>query len=314
MKRTKFSLKSNKEWDFLLVGDMHIRSDIPLCWDERFKEEQNNALLAIYETSREHNISILQSGDLFHKPNPGFQSILLFDSFFPGAIKYFYTIPGNHDLPFQNIDRAKDSAYGLMAYLPMVYAHLKPTKIKRVHTSICFFPFGSNLSDCTPDPDVYNIAVAHIYVDTVKPKWGGEDHHTTKEIFNLFKGFDLIVTGDNHIPVIDEKNGQLLINPGSITRQTADQIDHRPRIYLFSIERKEYEIVYLPIGEGISREHIEGQEKREERISAFVESLSKTHDIHLSFEKNMERFLAQNKVPKNIKEKIYAAMEVDQYA
>jgi hypothetical protein len=129
----------------------------------------------------------------------------------------------------------------------------------------------------------------------------------------MFKGFDLIVTGDNHTPVIDERKGQILINPGSITRQTADQIDHRPRVYLFSVERKEYEAVYLSAGEGMSREHIEGQEKREERISAFVESLSQTHDINLSFEENIKHFIIKNKVPKNIREKIYNAMEIDNY-
>jgi hypothetical protein len=77
---------------------------------------------------------------------------------------------------------------------------------------------------------------------------------------------------------------------------SADQIDHKPCVYLWYAKENKVEKVYYPIEQGvISREHIDVKEKREGRIAAFVNRLKGNVEIGLSFEKNMEQYLLTNK-------------------
>ena len=46
------------------------------------------------------------------------------------------------------------------------------------------------------------------------------------------------------------------------------------------------------------------QDKREERISAFVESLKSDCEFKMGFKDNLERFLRKNKVKQEVKDKI----------
>jgi hypothetical protein len=102
----------------------------------------------------------------------------------------------------------------------------------------------------------------------------------------------------------------LLVNPGNLTRQVADQIDYQPRVALWYAEDNSITWVNLPIQEGaISREHIEQKQERDERINAFVSSLDGDWKATMSFEDNLENFINANKVEKNVESIIFKAIE-----
>jgi hypothetical protein len=94
---------------------------------------------------------------------------------------------------------------------------------------------------------------------------------------------------------------------------SADQIDHKPRVYLWYADTNTVEPVYLPIKQGvITREHIDNKENRDERMDAFVRQLKNSDmEISLSFTNNMETYLSKHKVRKGVKDKIAIAMEGD---
>ncbi len=93
-------------------------------------------------------------------------------------------------------------------------------------------------------------------------------------------------------------------------RMAADQIDHKPRVYLWYADDNTVEPVYLPIQKGVvSREHIEKQEKEDERMEAYKTRLKAGVKIGISFENNMKRYLHKNKVDKMVEKEIYNAME-----
>ena len=123
-----------------------------------------------------------------------------------------------------------------------------------------------------------------------------------------FPQYDLILTGDNHKPFVVEHEGRILVNPGSMMRTTADQIDHKPRVYLWDGER--VEPVYLPIAKDvISREHIDIGKDRDHRIGAYVDRLNTRYEIGLDFKKNMVDHFKANRTRKEIKERVWGAME-----
>jgi len=93
-------------------------------------------------------------------------------------------------------------------------------------------------------------------------------------------------------------------------RQSADQADFRPRVYLYYADTNEVEPVYLPLEDGVvSREHLERSEERSERINAFISKLDGEWQAGLSFEANLEEFFKHNRVRKQTKEIIYKAVE-----
>ena len=119
------------------------------------------------------------------------------------------------------------------------------------------------------------------------------------------------MTGDNHKSFVQEYEDRLLVNPGSLMRMDADQIEHKPRVYLWYSETNTVEVVYIPIKDNvISRKHLDVVEQRNKRIDAYVSRLNNKWEVTMSFEKNLEVFEKENNVDKSVMDIIYRSLEV----
>jgi hypothetical protein len=99
------------------------------------------------------------------------------------------------------------------------------------------------------------------------------------------------------------------VNPGSLSRQRASET-HLPRVYLYCEESNSVEPVFLPIEDGvITREHLQKEEQRNERIDTFVSQLSEKWKVSLSFEDNLQRFEKKNEVRKSVMNIVYKTLE-----
>jgi DNA repair exonuclease SbcCD nuclease subunit len=155
------------------------------------------------------------------------------------------------------------------------------------------------------------IKILHIMTYKGKAPWPGCTDPECHELFDWFPDADLIVTGHNHKSFTAKKGKQLLVNPGSLTRQTADQIDHKPCVFLYDSKQHKLKKHYLEIKDNvISREHINIVKSKENRINAFIEKLKHGWDAGLSFEENIERGIKENKIPKRIQQIIYDWMQL----
>jgi len=104
--------------------------------------------------------------------------------------------------------------------------------------------------------------------------------------------------------------GRMLVNPGSLTRTTAGQVDHKPRVYLWYAESNTVEAVYLPIESGvISRTHIDIAKDRDTRNEAFIERVNSDVEIQLSYEDNIENYFKKYRSEKRVVEKTWEAVE-----
>ena len=149
----------------------------------------------------------------------------------------------------------------------------------------------------------------HVMTYIGKSPWPGCTDLTAEQILDEFPQFDLILTGHNHKSFVAEKDGRLLVNPGSLTRQAADQADHRPCVYLWYADTNTVKPYYLEINKGVvSREHLDRITARDERIEAFVQRLSGEMEIGVNFEESLERFAQKNKVRKSVMEIVWRAV------
>jgi len=275
----------------ILCSDLHLREDTPIGRTDDYMQAQLRKLEFLWAEADKYQVPIFCSGDIFHKAksSPYLESITI--NCLPEDMTI---IPGQHDLPNHNIDNyGKSSLNVLETAQEALHMH------RVAYNDIATFDY------------IRRIGLIHTMVQKPNDKQdeiiGGTNAIT---LLRKYPDLDLIVSGDNHKPFIVEYEGRLLVNPGSMMRMTAAQIDHKPRVYLWYAEDNTVEPAYYPIEENvISREHIEIQEQRDERIDAFVSRINDDYEIGLSFEKNLEEFFLSNKIRKPVQDIIWEEME-----
>src|SRR5690606_33393533 len=116
------------------------------------------------------------------------------------------------------------------------------------------------------------VGVWHHFVwDGKELPWPDCNEVTARQVLKTNPEFDLIVTGDYHKPFTYQYKGRLLVNCGCLTRQAADYVNHRPRVWLWDEETNTVKVKFLDIELGVvSRAHIEVQEERNKRLDAFI--------------------------------------------
>ncbi|KKL78737.1 hypothetical protein LCGC14_2021830 [marine sediment metagenome] len=294
MKRTS---KLPDQADAIFCADWHLRDSIPVCRTDDFWEAQWGKVDFVADLQTVYNCPIFHSGDLFHhwKASPYLLSATL-----KHLPKNFHTVYGNHDLPQHSIELTERSGVhtletaGALTILPGAHAGQEPTR------------------DNAFDLCGYRTLVWHEGVWQGKAPWPGCTNPTTEEVLEKYDMFDLIVTGDFHIPCIDRDGDRLLVNPGSLMRQSADQIDFQPRIYLWSAEDNDVVPAFLPINpDAVSREHLDVMKERDKRIEAFISRLDVDWSTELSFEGNLKKYLSSNRVDARTEELIQKAVDLD---
>jgi hypothetical protein len=134
--------------------------------------------------------------------------------------------------------------------------------------------------------------------------------YSAMTLLKKYPQFDLILTGDNHKTFTATLNNRVLVNPGSLMRMDADQVNHKPSVFLWWGKDNSIEQVCIPIQPNvISREHLERVKKRDDRISAFVSRLNTKWVAKKSFEDNMENFKKENNIRKSVMDIVYESME-----
>ncbi len=295
-------IRTNKEIgkvDLIIVSDIHLREDIPICRTDDFIKAQWDKLDFISELQKEHNCPVVHGGDLFHhwKPSP-----FLLSETIKHLPDQFYTVYGNHDLPQHNIELKEKCG---------IYTLEQAGKLKvleGVHWGQ--LPKKASITVTKSNGEKSRILVWHVFTYKGKEPWPGCTAPKGAKLLKKYPTIDLIITGDNHQPFIEEYDDRLLINPGSLSRQRSSEI-HKPRVYLWNADTNIAIPVFLPIEQDvISREHLEKEEQKNSRIDAFVSSLNNDWDVQLSFEDNIEAFEKKNKVHKSVMEIIYKSLEV----
>jgi len=285
--------------DFILTGDWHLREDTPVCRTDDFQKALWNKVDFISDLQKQHNCPVLHSGDLFNhwKPSPWLLSKAI-----QHLPKEFYTIYGNHDLPQHQIELQDKCG---------IYALEQAGKLKVLP---CMGHWNST-PDYWKNYELNKIKgvpyyVYHVMTFQKNLPWPGCTDTPAAGILKKYPQYDLILTGHNHKAFTQEREGRLLVNPGSITRQNANQMDFHPRVYLYYAETNSVKIVYLPIEKDVvTRIHIDNKEERADRIDAFIEKLDTTGGTTLDYETNIDVFFSKNTVRDSVKDIVYECLE-----
>lgn len=290
----------------IITADNHILEKNPVCRMDDLRETQWKKQRWLRGLQQKYNCPILDGGDLFHhwKPSPELLARAI------NEVPRRIIVPGNHDLPAHNLDLYNKSGMRVLETAGINRTMFKEDMIGTSDFIIFSFPWGVELKPDTTEPfEGRKVALCHVFTYPGRKPWPGCKAPRAKGIMRKLKGFDLIITGDNHQPFTIEHDGQLLVNPGSLCRLTAGQAEHKPRVYLWYAENNTVEPVYVPIEKDIiTRTHIESKEERDERMEAFVSRLDDDFEVGLSFDENLTEFMSTNDISKPVKRIINEAV------
>ena len=330
--------------DAILIGDTHFMTRQPKCRTDDFMGAMIVKLAAVVALQAEHNdCPVLHSGDVFdewflHKGEQWLMTALI------SVISNWICVPGQHDLPQHSLELYGKSNLAVLEEAGCVdvftRSELIPLNIDDKFW-LLGFPWGDGparfpIPGTDPRPKA---AIVHRMTYPGKPPYPGAENTggTARALMQKMKGFDLIVTGDNHETFVAglekgtkefcrvtdweaDKNFEefakqynliwemesLLVNPGSMMRLTAAQADHEPCVFLWWAADNRVERVVLPHEKGVvSRDHIERKQERDERIAAWVERIGEGDvDLELGFKENLERHMKKHKVPDAVQDVI----------
>lgn len=289
----------------IITADLHLREDQPVCRTDDFFAAQTRKLNWLSELQQKYNCPILDGGDLFHhwKPSPALLRYAINN--LPSEI---VTVPGNHDLPSHSMELYEKSGLAVLEASGKVNVLFEKEYNLVNAINITPFPWGYEVVSHASTP-YRKIALCHVMTYQGRKPFPGCTAPGAGALLRNTKGYNLIITGHNHVPFVVEDDGRLLINPGSLMRTTAAQIDHKPRVYLYYAENNTIEPVFVPIKEGvITREHIDITEYRDDRIDAFISRLSDEIETGLSFEHNLESYFSKNRIRQNTKDLVWEAV------
>jgi DNA repair exonuclease SbcCD nuclease subunit len=290
--------------DAIITSDWHIRDSVPVCRQDDYFQTMLGKIKWVSDLQQEHDCPVLHAGDLFHKYEPKSKVLGYLMTRMP---KQFYTIPGNHDLKNHNIELIEQGGITVLK---------EADKIKVLSNSIyesnafnfsitgIFYGFISNLK--LLGLDTTDVLMCHEMIYQQPEHWMKNNGSQALSFLKKHKGYQLIVTGHNHKPFTAQHEGRLLVNPGSLMRMTADQKDYKPRVYLWNKESNTIKIEYIPIDkEAVQTVYLEKTKERDHRMESFIDRLQSSTEVGLSFEKNLENYLANNRVRNSVKDVIF---------
>jgi DNA repair exonuclease SbcCD nuclease subunit len=278
----------------IITSDWHLRESTPVARTDDFWQTQWKKVSWVSELQKKYDCPVLHAGDLFDhwKPSP---YLLTY------AMKHlpdqFYTIYGNHDLPQHSLEQHEKCGIDVLVNANKV---IIPTN------RYC----GVHWGQTPPNNPNSDILLWHTMTWDEEHPYPGSTDSPAWKLFEKYDQFKLMIIGHNHKRFVIEEDSRVLINPGGIVRQKADEVDDEPRVYLYYEQLNKVEPVYLPFEKNaITRHHIEKKQQRDERVAAFVEKLDMEWDNELSFEQNLERFEAEHEVENKVMELVYKAVE-----
>jgi len=294
---------------FIITADWHLRSDKPRCRiDSDWIRTQKDAIAFVYSKATQYQANVCIVGDIFHRPNDNIYVLYMFLSAILNSLVHTGVLAGNHDLLYNSFEYVNRSQYGIIQSVMTTTDKLNPLVIWGKS-----YNYGQPFS-AYKDAKWEIVFLHELTFKTEREAPPGSKYYLAQDLLDMFPDAKWIFTGDNHHNFVYEKNHRYVINPGCLLRQAADMKDYQPVIYYVDTVTEEIEKIPVPDDMSmVTDEYLTEEKERDERITAFVQSIKKKGKISLSFRDNLEKRMERKQVEKGAKEIIFECFKEVQY-
>lgn len=310
----------------LATGDLHLRGRNPENRLGDWFNDQSEKVYWVLDLAEQLGVrAILQPGDLGDAPLWSEYLKQYYISALRQVRILWYGVRGQHDVFYHSLsswDRTSMSVleaagvYKVLSDKPVALAEYKyKQQTYSIQETIGHVEiFGASWGEPVPavrrrSPDtIARILVIHQMITCGGELYPGQTDRTeADEFLERHAGFDLIVTGDNHLFCWAEKDGRWLVNCGTLMRLSAglDSYNHQPRVAVYdTIERTVdwYEVPCRPAEEVLDRERVEAGAAKDERMDVFIENLQERAasgeelELGLDFRRNLDEFVVAHAI------------------
>lgn len=297
--------------DLILMADVHLREDRPECWpeDTDVMAVQKQVWDWIREMQNVTQAPVVIAGDIFNKAKSSpFLESWAVDNLPSGPV---YVIPGQHDLPEHSMAQFNRSSLNVLVRTGRVMLLSGWQRLNDWNVYGAGWEEDMEAVGWHHVQGGHNLAVIHTMVYQGKAPFPGCTAPSASRLLKKLPDFDAVLTGDNHLPFVESTPKQVLVNPGSLLPTTAAQQSHEPRVYLLRWDEKPVvEAVFSPVdGEMlVSREHVEKEKRRNERVEAFVKKLRKDVELGLDFQQNIKEYLSAHPVSPEVEAYVWQSI------
>jgi Calcineurin-like phosphoesterase len=318
-------MKENDNVLALVVGDMHFMHTAPLCrrGEPNWYMAMERPLNELCKLANIHKCPVLCTGDMFDRWNAPAE---LINFLIPRLPRPFYTIAGQHDLPYHRLEDIKRSALWTLHEaravvvlpvngLPITVGGVSDIQLHGFHWGSTVIP------PALPRAGTPKIAIHHAY--RYMHKDNGEAYAKAPATARVTKAqdpnyctYDFVLTGDNHISWkgalgLNRGKPTLLYNPGSFMRISAAQTQHQPRIGLLSANSVDSHYLGTKdeVFDGSVTDEPDVNEAPTQTLNAFLKSLETLRSDAVDFGRALTRFAEDNGLPNKVKEKLITALE-----
>jgi exonuclease SbcD len=283
----------------IITGDWHFKGVNPRARLDNYQEAITRKIHEVFELAILHKAeAIIVAGDLFDSPATTLSTITDLAALLQLAPCPVFAIPGNHDLWAANPGSKFRTPYGLLARLKLIKditeePYESVDKETGLFDNLCVTGHGYSIEtdteagmdqfDPPADSGCYRdrIHVVHSMLMAKSP--GFEMRHTL--ISQVQTTAKVIISGHEHIGfgIVRRDDGVLFINPGAICRTSASEaeINRQVQVALLTIDDNggtDAELIplrsALPGREVLSREHLEADTAKQERMDKFLDLLA----------------------------------------
>lgn len=288
----------NKKAKVIAIGcsDIHLSITPPIARSEEddWFESMAQPLSEIRELAEKYDCPVLCAGDVFHTWRSSPELI----NFALENLPDMYAIPGQHDMPLHSYEEMHKSAFHTLVLAKKIKT-VPPGGVCINEFFVYGFPWGAPVTPPNKKGIAHvKIALVHEYtwIDGAGFPGARAEAKPTPE---KYKGFDVVLIGDNHIPwsMRFPLTKTQLINCGSLMRRNTDQRFHKPCIYLIRADGTT-DSVFLDTSKEkfVSTEVVKVKETSEE-IQSFLENLASLHSLPLDFIETLKQVMDKSKTP-----------------
>jgi len=282
-------------------ADFHLRRDRPrVRIDEDWILSQKNNVKELLYSCVEHDINmIILSGDIFDSSNqpPWVVNIL------PEAMEEVYSdieslpevhiFPGNHDLQHHQYANLSNSSIGNLMSMKGITGHAMNERFEN-----------------TDFLEEYGIVVVHrlIMPDGNESLARLANAEIAADVIESFPTAEFVLTGDYHKHYTESYEDVILINPGCLNRQSADEKEYEVGFYIFDTDiPDETEFITLESDDVslMDDSYLVEQHAREDSLTAYAEQLAESKGLSFDlWDVVRELSVNSSKLEKNIIEEV----------
>jgi len=291
----------------LMMSDLHLRDSGSRYRVDDFREAQFKKLEWCLQLAVKNNCDcFLQAGDWFDSVRASNQLISDTISLLNKYNIDVYAVSGNHDQRYR--DNSLTNTPIKVLESAGVIKLLSGSPLDEGNVNIYGCHWGDEIPEIV-DEAKFNALIIHkmIIQNEDEKIWYGQTGYATSRMMLAKNKFDVILSGDNHKSFIDEYQGRLLFNLGSLTRLNVSQLNHSPQIVLFDTDAKTYELFKVPIEppENVfNLEEVEKAKKHKDengKIKDYIDVLSQDAETReWNFVSNLEEFVKSNGIKESV--------------